>query len=97
MADAVPTITAPAAATAGNETLTMTTSTMTTIRYATVRAYVDNDNSLLVQVHPCYPAEYARRATKAERDASLAAGDEGWIETAISARTLARLEAQAEG
>jgi len=50
-----------------------------------------------VQVHPCYPAEYARRATKAERDASLAAGDEGWIETAISARTLARLEAQAEG
>lgn len=64
---------------------------------ATVRAYVDNDGHLMVEVHPCYPAEPARRATAAERAASHAAGDEGWIETTISARTLARLEAQAEG
>jgi len=63
----------------------------------TVRAFVDHHGYLRVEVHPCYPAEYARRATRAERDASLAVGDEGWIETTISARTLARLESQAEG
>jgi hypothetical protein len=63
----------------------------------TVRAYVDHDDHLMVEVHPCYPAEPARRATTAERAASQAACAEGWIETTISARTLARLEAQAEG
>lgn len=62
-----------------------------------VLAYVDHCGDLWVNVHPCYPAERARPATRAERIASAAAGDEGWIATTISARTLARLEAQAEG
>lgn len=74
---------------------------MTTNTTVTVRAYVDLSGDLMVEVHPCHPAERARRATKAECAASEAAGDEGWIETTISARTLARLEArlakQAEG
>lgn len=67
----------------------------------TVRAYIDLSHDLMVEVHPCHPAERARRATKADCLASAAAGEEGWIETTISARTLARLEArlakQAEG
>lgn len=63
----------------------------------TVCAYVDGSGDLMVKVHPFYPAERARRATKAERAASEAAGDEGWIETAISERTMRRLDARVEG
>lgn len=62
-----------------------------------VKAYVDLDGSLMVEVHPCYPAERARMATEAERRSSMRVGGEGWIQTLVSARTLARLEARAEG
>ena len=79
-------------------TMTMTpTPTMTTTRLVTVRAFVDHHGYLRVEVHPCYPTERARRATPSERAESRAASEEGWIEAQISARTLARLEAQAEG
>ena len=70
---------------------------MTTTRLVTVRAYVDYHGDLRVEVHPCYPSERARRATPSERAESRAASEEGWIETTISARTLARLESRSEG
>ena len=62
-----------------------------------VQAYVDLDGSLMVQVHPCYPAERARMATPAEWRSSQQVGGEGWIETLVSERTMRRLDAQAEG
>jgi hypothetical protein len=71
------------------------TNTNNASRLATVRAYVSYDNTLMVDVGTDNLP--ARAATKEERDASMAAGPEGWIETTISARTLARLQAQAEG
>ena len=57
-----------------------------------VPAYVDPDGSLMVQIHPMFPCERARKATRKERLLDAASGDEGWFLAEVSARTMAKLE-----
>lgn len=50
----------------------------------TVRAFVNLDDGLYVEVDPLHPAVWARNATSVEIQQSDEAGVEGWIETQIS-------------